>query len=357
LFVASLLPAFLVFAWYYCSCDRVAVPYRTDGTSRHFVDIYGSARTHRSSSSEEKGGNGEVENKSKPVVIFLTGGAWIIGYKMWGALLARALVPFGVVVAIPDYRNFPGVSISGMINDVDDSIQWVFDNCHNYCGDPDRVVLVGQSAGAHLGSCIMILKALAELGRGKSSDHSLLSEYKARDIKGFISTSGPYNLVNMKETFHQHGLDKNIVSAIFGQAVEQYSPTHLLLRCQQIMEAERGDTLAHGSLSEIVPPIHVIHGTRDKTVPYREAVEFVSCLRDARADVVQHLYAGWSHTDPILEGPMDGDQTYHQEIYDLVKKWTKINGDEMAPFDQTIPECRRICPRCLVSMGRFFNPF
>lgn len=37
------------------------------------------------------------------------GGAWTIGYKAWGALLARRLSRHGVVVACLDYRNFPQV--------------------------------------------------------------------------------------------------------------------------------------------------------------------------------------------------------------------------------------------------------
>ncbi|KAI9921517.1 hypothetical protein PsorP6_000798 [Peronosclerospora sorghi] len=41
------------------------------------------------------------------VVFFLSGGAWIIGYKAWGALMGRVLESLGVVVVTPDYRNFP----------------------------------------------------------------------------------------------------------------------------------------------------------------------------------------------------------------------------------------------------------
>ena len=44
-----------------------------------------------------------------PVVVFVTGGAWIIGYKAWGALLARRLSQRGIMVACLDYRNFPQV--------------------------------------------------------------------------------------------------------------------------------------------------------------------------------------------------------------------------------------------------------
>ena len=40
------------------------------------------------------------------------GGAWIIGYKAWGALLARRISMAGAVVCCLDYRNFPQVSQS-----------------------------------------------------------------------------------------------------------------------------------------------------------------------------------------------------------------------------------------------------
>ena len=49
----------------------------------------------------------------RPVVLYVTGGAWIIGYKAWGALLARALARAGVITVSPDYRNWPMVCVSG----------------------------------------------------------------------------------------------------------------------------------------------------------------------------------------------------------------------------------------------------
>lgn len=75
-------------------------------------------------------------NKDSPVLIFLTGGAWIIGYKMWGALMGRALCPHGVLLIIPDYRNFPQTDVTGMMFDVDMAIEWVFKNCGEFGGDP-----------------------------------------------------------------------------------------------------------------------------------------------------------------------------------------------------------------------------
>ena len=74
---------------------------------------------------------------------------------MWGTLLARALAPFGILVIIPDDRKFPRVIIDGMVHDVDMCIQSVFVHCDAYGGDKDKVVLVGQSAGAHIGGVVV----------------------------------------------------------------------------------------------------------------------------------------------------------------------------------------------------------
>jgi len=203
-FVFFLLPAFVVFLYHYFSCDRV---------------------------------NNE-ENKKKPVVIFLTGGAWIIGYRMWGCLLARALVPFGILVIIPDYRNFPKVNIKGMVDDVDMSIQFVLDEVEQYGGDRNRVVLVGQSAGAHIGGVVVAKKVLDWIGeqrnklqqqhqqqqssfqRDESSNEEdcrhLKSTYSPQQLCGFITTSSPHNLVTMRSVFHRHGLSASVQRSIFG---------------------------------------------------------------------------------------------------------------------------------------------
>src|SRR6056300_1161552 len=125
-FIFFLLPAFIVFVYHYLCCDRVAEYYGLNDLnnnntidsnndegeerqlfSRHYLDIYGSRMIngHYCNNTQQQ----QQKKKKKPVLIFVTGGAWIIGYRMWGCLLARALTPFNILVIIPDYRNFPKV--------------------------------------------------------------------------------------------------------------------------------------------------------------------------------------------------------------------------------------------------------
>ncbi len=76
-----------------------------------------------------------------PVVIFVTGGMWIIGYKAWGALLASRLRAAGCVVACLDYRNFPQGTVSDMAADVAAGVAWVLRHARGWGGDASRCVL------------------------------------------------------------------------------------------------------------------------------------------------------------------------------------------------------------------------
>ena len=72
---------------------------------------------------------------------------WIIGYKAWGALLAQSLMKQGFIVASLDYRNFPQGTVGDMVQDVGVGIGWVVKRAAALGGDPQRVVVIGQSAG------------------------------------------------------------------------------------------------------------------------------------------------------------------------------------------------------------------
>eukprot|EP00577_Skeletonema_sp_RCC1716_P020312 CAMPEP_0113387116 /NCGR_PEP_ID=MMETSP0013_2-20120614/8365_1 /TAXON_ID=2843 ORGANISM="Skeletonema costatum, Strain 1716" /NCGR_SAMPLE_ID=MMETSP0013_2 /ASSEMBLY_ACC=CAM_ASM_000158 /LENGTH=306 /DNA_ID=CAMNT_0000269991 /DNA_START=563 /DNA_END=1479 /DNA_ORIENTATION=+ /assembly_acc=CAM_ASM_000158 len=286
--------------------------------------------------------------------------------------IARALVPFGILVIIPDYRNFPKVNIKGMVDDVDMSIQWVLDHVEEYGGDGKRVVLVGQSAGAHIGGVVVAKKVLDwirqqqhqqqqsyQRGQGDNEEdcRHLKSKFSPQQLCGFITTSSPHNLVTMRSVFHRHGLSASVQRSIFGgisgsndydddlnddtiksvatgddmDVFEAWSPYHLVKKCQSeyITLISEGNTNRNNNdnesidqLKDIFPKLCVIHGTADKTVPVEEAIEFLSLLSNLQIPALSKMYPGWSHTDPILEKPMLGNHLYHRDIYEMVRLWT-----------------------------------
>jgi prenylcysteine alpha-carboxyl methylesterase len=140
----------------------------------------------------------------KPVVAFVTGGAWIIGYKAWGSLLGQQLSERDIIVACIDYRNFPQGSISDMVKDASSGISFVCNHIAEYGGDPDRIYLMGQSAGAHIAACTIVEQVIKESGEGDSVSWS------SSQINAYFGLSGGYNLLNLVDHFHSRGLYRSI---------------------------------------------------------------------------------------------------------------------------------------------------
>ena len=83
------------------------------------------------------------EGQKAPVVVLLTGGAWMIGYKAWCFQVGRALARFGYLVVTPDYRNYPQATVEGMVLDVHTAMNWVFNNIHKCAAVPCDVLVSG----------------------------------------------------------------------------------------------------------------------------------------------------------------------------------------------------------------------
>ncbi|KAG7347409.1 carboxylesterase [Nitzschia inconspicua] len=382
LFVLSLAPGFVRFAWYYfVTADRVSVRYGDD-SMRQTLDVYRLGRKNKNEIVHCNGENGhpfssnrqdsssatEATDNAAPVLVFYTGGGWMIGYKMWGSLLARALTAAGIVVVIPDMRNYPFATVPDMVRDADLSLEWTLQNIADYGGDQTKVVVVGQSAGGHV-SFMAIMDKLRMMSRQNgggtnqvnenscdSWQESLLPTFRntlwhPSDLKGLACISSPFHLKAMSDSFQKKGLDDHLVDRIFGYEIDKYDP---FLAVKGLQETADGQQL----LSQELPPIRIYHGTSDKTVPHDSSKTFYHDLKksigeEERLSFVSYL--GWSHTDPILEGPMDADQTLHRDLFRDVRKWTGSTTLSWPNEDPII--YNRLCPHFMVQAGRFFNPF
>jgi acetyl esterase/lipase len=86
-----------------------------------------------------------------PVVLHFHGGGFYSGNKRREARpLIGHLVSQGMVCASANYRLRPRVGSDEQIADALAAIEWVRSHAREYGGDPDRIFLVGSSAGAYL---------------------------------------------------------------------------------------------------------------------------------------------------------------------------------------------------------------
>jgi len=117
-----------------------------------------------------------------PVIVFIYGGGWRDGAKEHYAFAGRALANRGYMVVLPDYRLFPDTRFPGFLEDSAKALAWVHDNIGTFGGDPERIFLSGQSAGAY--NAMMLALDRQWLGReGKSPNL----------IRGVAALAGPYD--------------------------------------------------------------------------------------------------------------------------------------------------------------------
>jgi acetyl esterase/lipase len=98
-----------------------------------------------------------------PVIVFVHGGNWDSGdknYRAGGAdvyaNIGRFYAAQGVGVAVINYRLQPGVPWPTQVDDVGAAVKWVRANITQQGGRPDRVFVMGHSAGAHLASMVAL---------------------------------------------------------------------------------------------------------------------------------------------------------------------------------------------------------
>jgi len=89
-----------------------------------------------------------------PVLIYIHGGASIGGDKQWakdlGVKPVWAMVDLGYVFVSINYRLRDAGDYPVAQQDAANAIAWVYENIERYGGDPERIVVMGHSAGASL---------------------------------------------------------------------------------------------------------------------------------------------------------------------------------------------------------------
>lgn len=100
-----------------------------------------------------------------PVLIMVHGGGWWRGDKARAPVVDNKVnhwIPKGYIVASVNYRMVPEADPLAQATDVAKSVAYIQSRASEWGGDPERVVLMGHSAGGHL---IALLAAAPEIAQ------------------------------------------------------------------------------------------------------------------------------------------------------------------------------------------------
>lgn len=90
-----------------------------------------------------------------PAVVYFHGGGWIMGSPWTHRRLAAELAVRGLLVVSVDYRRAPKHRFPGAIDDAVFAVKWAHRNVADFGGDPGRLLIGGDSAGANLAGGVM----------------------------------------------------------------------------------------------------------------------------------------------------------------------------------------------------------
>jgi len=213
-----------------------------------------------------------------PVVLIVHGGGWSSGDKETDIVPVFAPVATNFTWFTIYYRLAPTNRWPACFEDVQTAIRWVKQHAAEFKGDPNRIALLGYSAGGHL---------VTFAGVRATADTR---------VQAVAAFAPPTDLVTDNE--RRGGLSISMRNLFNCDA------TNLTARVRAMLKENSPLTYVKPGL----PPFLIIQGSADKTVPANQSLAFQEKLKAAggECDLImisegQHRIADWTKFDPAWQ--------------------------------------------------------
>ncbi|MBP6600405.1 MAG: alpha/beta hydrolase [Verrucomicrobiales bacterium] len=232
----------------------------------------------------------EVPTDPLPLVVHIHGGGWIGGSKFPCPVAGMAAK--GYVVASIEYRFSNKAVFPAQIQDCQAAIRWLRANHEKYHLDPEKVGVVGASAGGHL-------SALVGTSGGKNPFPLIGGNAEQSDrVQAVCDIFGPTDFTTVVQQAAEDTKVKNIFQ--FNSPKDPYS----LLIGANLEDNKKSSAVSPGTyVSEDNPPFLILHGTHDALVPYAQSVQFFESLKEKGVPVWLQTLPGAGHGGPAFGQP------------------------------------------------------
>lgn len=219
-------------------------------------------------------------DKPLPLVVNIHGGAFMAGDKSMGVGEVIGLVESGDYAAASiNYRLSGQARWPAQIHDVKAAIRWLRANAAKYGLDPDRIGVIGASAGGHLAAMLGTAGDVAEL-EGSVGPHVGVSS----KVRCVVDQFGPTELLTMSDypSRINHDAADSPESRLVGGAIQEHKEA--ARAASPITYVTRND-----------PPFLIFHGTADPLVPFNQSERFAAAIKAAGVPCVFVPVTGAGH--------------------------------------------------------------
>ncbi len=235
----------------------------------------------------------EGEERLFPLVVYVQGSAWLkqdIGQEI--PQLSR-FASKGYVVAVVEYRPSTVAPFPAQVKDTKTAIRFMMKNAFTYSIDPERIVLWGDSSGGHTAAMTGVTLNDPDLSDEPPTDGPPLR------LQAIVDFYGPIDVSKMNlEPSTQDPRDAK-------------SPEGMFIGGLNVLEnpdkVKPTVPIAYLDKAKEIPPFLIIHGNKDRLVPFGQSVLLYDALRQNDKSVVMYKLDGADHggspfwTDDVLK--------------------------------------------------------
>jgi acetyl esterase/lipase len=244
-----------------------------------------------------------------PLLIAVHGGGWQVGspvfYRHWGPFFAKngyALFAIRYRLSKPGAKTYPGA-----VYDVKAAVQFARANAAQLGIDPDRVGLIGDSAGAHLVSLVALAGDESAFSTDYRGDPHAATPANVKAVIGF------YGVYDMQAQWMHDQITRprdQITEKFLGVSPMQSRRTYFDASPLSYATVDKNEKTRTRFL--------LIYGTDDDIVdPQTQSVAFLTALKQAgffaRTIVVPGSGHFWA-SDPVEEAGSYGAQAAPQML-------------------------------------------
>lgn len=228
---------------------------------------------------------------NKPLLVWVHGGAWRRGNKAdvanRNSRLLSELLNNGYAVASISYRLSGEATFPAPIQDVNDAVHFLARQAEQYGWRADNIMLGGRSAGGHL-------SALAAMPATAPRDLASTERPAALRIKAAAVFFGIYDLIALGQ--QKNNPQGGSETAFLGASPATVPDT-----------ARLASPLSH--IGRHSPPMLIMHGTADRTVPHAQSEMLHRALNQAGVVNELHLIEGAQHGDSVFDNEINVQRT------------------------------------------------
>jgi len=207
------------------------------------------------------------EKKNGAAIVCIHGGGWGGGDKRSFAPIAADYASQGYVAVSINYRLSGEAPFPAAVEDCKCAVRWLRAHAEEFGFDLNKIGATGSSAGGHLALMLGLMGENDDL-EGEGGYEGVSSR-----VQAVVSFCGPTTLTNIF-----HPAVKAFLGGDSGNLAEL---------------GKKASPLTYVSSDD--PPVMMVHGTADKTVPYEQSVVLEKALKEAGVEVELITVEGGGH--------------------------------------------------------------